>query len=316
VRDQHDALGTIITVTVYDASGTKARDAVEVAFSRIEEIESVVSLDDASSELSELNRQSHLAAASDELVEMLRLAFLVHKVSDGAFDVTTKPLLDLWRFDSREGPQSVDPAPAVQSDSVVRALRHVGMARILLGGGRSPSVSLVPGTIVDLSGVANGYAVDAAVDALHEAGIEQALVQTEDAARAIGGMPDGSPWVINLARPNAPSESVTRLGITDGAAAVAGGWRSGLGASEVIEPIIDPRSGFPTATCSSATIIAPTCAEAEALANAVSVLGPASGIKLIEGFKDLEALVIEYSDGEIGVHRSSGFGAFEKWEQN
>jgi len=283
VRDQQEFLKTVFTITVYDKDARAAEGAIERAFARIAQIEAIASATDESSELTELNRASYLASASNELVEMLRLAFVVHQVSAGAFDVSHGTLLALWQADPTLG----DDAPQVQSASITAARKHVGMERILLGTGRRPSVSLVPGTCVVLDGIAVGYAVDAAIESLRTAGITSAMVDAGSAARAIGAAPNGSPLAFG------------RLLLDDGAIATA----------TVNNHILDPRTGYPATAASSATVIAPTCAEAQTLAWAVFVLGPDAGLTLVEQLADTEALIFGTS---IEPFQSSGFPAIER----
>jgi len=224
VRDQREAMGTSVTITVYDKSTQVAEAAIDRAFARIAEIESVASPFDEASEVSELNRTSYLPAASDELIEMLRLSLIVSQVSNGAFDVTIGALLDLWQVDSTADTQFRDLSAESQGELIAEAQEHVGMNRILLGSGRKTSVSLVPGTRVDLEGIAKGYAIDAATDALREAGIEHASVEAGGNLHVYGGKPDGSPWEIPLHNPDNSNEHVARFQLRDGAIATSGSY--------------------------------------------------------------------------------------------
>ncbi|MBU1049453.1 FAD:protein FMN transferase [Candidatus Bipolaricaulota bacterium] len=309
VTDPREAMGVSVTITASHPNAQAAQMAIDLAFARIAKIESVASPANEASELSELNRTGYLPSASDELVEMLRLASVVNRVSDGALDVTIGAWLDLWQFDPTVDIQFWDRSPAVQSASITAAQKHVGMGRILLGGGRTTSISLVPGTIVDLGTIAVGYAVDAAIEALREAGIESAMVEAEGAARIMGSKPDGSPWVAVFGTQSASGESIARFHLTNEAIVMR------TVQDERLSPamggtILDPRTGYPAVATSGAVVIAPSCAEACALAAAVYVLGPADGLALIERLEYTEALMIGRADPQ-DVCRSSGLTAFE-----
>jgi len=282
VSDQHKLMGTVITITVHDENAKAAASAIEGAFARIAQVEAIASAADETSELSELNRASYLASASDELVEMLRLAFVVHQVSKGAFDVSHGALLDLWRVDFGTECQFTNLDTEVQSASITAARKHVGMDRILLGSGRKTSISLVPGTRIVLDGIAVGYAVDAAIESLRIAGIESVVVDAGSAVRVIGTAPNGSPLTVG------------RLLLDDCAIATVAGDSH----------ILDPRTGYPATAASGATVIAPTCAEAQSLAWAVFILGPDAGLSLIEQLANTEALICGPSTEPF---QSSGF---------
>jgi thiamine biosynthesis lipoprotein len=301
VSVQREAMGVPVTISVYDRNLKQADAAIEAAFGRMAQIESITSTTDETSELSTLNRLDLSPAASTDLAGMLRLSFVVNQVSDGAFDVTIGPLIDLWQ---------ATPSCEVQTASIAVAKRHVGMTRILLGSGHNPSISLVPGTRIDLDGIAVGYAVDAAVAALQDAGIESALVQAGVAYRGYGGAPDGEAWEIALASSRNPDEIITRFEITDGAIATVGTPDRFFNPTMQVEQVLDPRTGYPATALSSATVLAPTCAEACALATTVFVLGPERGLALIERFASNQAFLLGYEDPRT-ILRSSGMAAFE-----
>lgn len=307
VSDEREVMGAQLTITVYDRSTQVAEEAIDAAFASIAEIESAASPIDDGSEISELNRTSYLPAASDELVTMLRLASVVHQVSGGAFDVTMGALRELWKFNPQAETQFYDLSHDVQSASIAIAQKHVGMDRILLGSGRKTSISLVPGTILDLGPLAMGAAADAAIDALQDAGIEYALVRSGGNCRAYGGMPNGLPREIAFGNLN---DNVQRFQLIDGAIAMSSTceqlWASSTGHYRVL----DPRTGYPVTGASSVTVIAPTCAEASALATSVLVLGPESGIALIERLGDTEALILQCEDTE-DTQGSSGIASFQ-----
>lgn len=288
LSDQREVFGATVTITIYDQNAKTASQAISDAFDRIAQIESIASSADEASEISQLNQESYLPAASDELVEMLRLAFVVNQVSDGAFDVSHGALLDLWRFDPEADAQFKDVAPDVQSASITAAKRHVRMDRILLGSGRKTSVSLVPGTRIVLDAIAMGYALDAAVNTLRDAGIEHALIDAGTVAYALGTKPNGLSW------------SFGQFQIADKAIASA---TDGMF-------ILDPRTGYPATAASSATVIAPTAAEAQALATATLVMGSQAGLALIEQLARTEALIFGF-ERPVEAFRSSGLAAFE-----
>jgi FAD:protein FMN transferase len=311
VSEQREVMGSPATITVYDRSVRAAKDAIDAAFDRASDVYSAASSTDEASELSELNRASYLAAPSDELVEMLRLSFLVSELSAGAYDVTIGILLDLWQSGGEgAGLRFSDLAPTLQETAISEALRHVGMARILLGSGRPASITLVPGTRVDLGWIARGYAVDQAIDTLRQAGVGHACVEAGTVVRAYGGRRDGSPWVVALPNPENPDEALARFEVMDGAIATAGSYERFFDASAEMECVLDPRTGYPATALSSATVIAPTCAEANALAYTVLILGAESGVELVERFASIEALVVGFDDPKE-VKRSSGVDAFE-----
>jgi len=283
VSDQKPVLGETITVTVYSSSNDNGREAIEATFSRAAELESIVSSADPKSALTRLNEESHLASAPTELLDMLELALLVHRISSGALDVTAEPLRLLWATAADE---------QLQTASVVAALQRVGMHRIYVGGGRAPSISLIPGTTIGLHGIERAYAVDQMIDVLRSRGVSVAAIESAGLFRAIGSPPDneGRGWAVRT------GEIAACTG--DAACAFAHlGWARETPRMERSEElVVDPRTGYPIPSPPQVIVYAPTCAEARALACALQVMQPEPAIALIDSLGSTEARIVSSDD--------------------
>jgi thiamine biosynthesis lipoprotein len=167
---------------------------------------------------------------------------------------------------------------------------------------------------VDLGGIAKGHAVDRAIAALKDVGVKNALVDAGGDGYALGTRLDGTPWRVGVQDPDRPGDRrqlKAILTLSNVAYATSGDYQQYVEiGGERYAHIIDPRTGQPARLAASVTVIAPDCTTADALATAVSVLGPDAGIKLVEGLPGVECLVITRDADGLKRSASSGFGAF------
>ena len=215
---------------------------------------------------------------SPGLREVLALAFEVNKTSGGAFDITVGPLVDRWGFGAKGELKDVP------TDAELAALRE-GL------GHRHLALDTKAGTLaknraelrIDLSAIAKGYGVDQAAKALSAAGWTDYLVEVGGEIRVLGRTETGKPWRLAVERPSASERAVYQaIELERGAMATSGDYRNFTVVDGTrYSHTIDPNTGRPvTHRLASVSVIAPTCAEADALATALNVLGPSRGLEL------------------------------------
>jgi len=274
-------MGTVVSITVVEQEGIPATVAIDAAFAEIERIDRLMSTYDPESELSALNRDGSIEAGAD-LLEVVRRALEVHRLSGGAFDPTVEPLLELYgsSFQDRGGP----PSPA----EIRAALALVDAGRISIEGRQ---ISLPAGGRITLDGIAKGYAIDRAIDALWKRGVRGALVNAGGDVRALGRK-GGVPWSVALENPRDPREFLTTIPLEELAVATSGDYRRFFDPERKVHHILDPRSGESASGVISVTVTAPTAMTADALATAVFVLGVEEGIELVEELDGIEALLV------------------------
>ncbi len=304
-------MGTTYHVTVVHGFFNRPRGLDLLLTHRLEEIEQRFSTYRSDSEINRFNRwpaQGEAFKASAEFDLLIATAARIHALSRGAWDPTVRPLVDLWGF---------GPAPAagrVPDASAIQAAREaVGFKRIR----REANQTLVKTdsrVSLDLASIAKGYGVDALAALIRNEGYGDFLVEIGGEVFAAGRRPDGSPWRVGINQPRADAspDAVYRiLGLTDRAMATSGDYRNFFESEgRRYAHIIDPRTGFPVANgVVSATVTAPDCTLADALATALCVMGPASGLAMIDTLSGVEALVlVAAGDGtRVEEYRSSGF---------
>ncbi|MES2627000.1 MAG: FAD:protein FMN transferase [Pseudomonadota bacterium] len=237
----------------------------------------------AESELSRLNTSPPESTfiVSSELMTVLVMAKTLHGKTEGAFDITIGPLVNLWGF----GPQDIqDGLPDTAAIELNR--RKMGMADLVLDEKNLTVLKRKPLTL-DLSAIAKGFAVDKAAALLMQKGFNSFLVEIGGEIFASGLRPDGKPWVIAIESPLHDSRSAYDAFANFGEAIGVAGSGDYRNFREIDGTLysheIDPRTGYPIShNLSAVTVIAESTAEADAWATALMVLGPEAGKTLAD----------------------------------
>jgi thiamine biosynthesis lipoprotein len=308
-QDRREMMDTWVTITVYDREKTRAERAIEAAFARMTKIEEIASIYDENAEAYMLNEQGRLDNPSPELEEIIDAAKYYYKISKGAFDITVEPLLELWDYEEGVEKQFWELEPATQQQAIAQAMTLLGADRIRMISSPDRAIVLDPGMKITLGGIAKGYAVDQGLEVLRQQGIEHALIDAGGDIRVFGRKPNQEKWELALRNPKDADTSVVTFAIRDGAIATSGNYERFFDPSAEIGHIMDPRTGYSSHASSSASVVAPNCTQADALATAVFVLGPKDGISLVNTLDGVEALIIGYDDPQQ-VYESTGLDAY------
>lgn len=283
------AMGAEFRVVLFAREDVHARAVMSDALERIRELDLVLSDYIPNSELRRLTGPRPEVGAvqvSADLMGMLLVARAVHVQTDGAFDVTVGPLVRLWRRAFRQGEL---PAP----EAIQRAREQVGMDHLVLLPEESQAWPKRDGMGLDPGGIGKGYALDLALAVITEAGIRRALVEGGGDLVVSGPPPGQEGWRIELDwGPDANSDRP--LVLAHGAVATSGDLYQVLRLEGVAySHILDPRTGWALLGGRRASVVAPTGAQADALASGLCVAGPAGIDRFINGVPGVEAMVFE-----------------------
>jgi thiamine biosynthesis lipoprotein len=288
-------MGTFARVVAVAKDSSVANSAVEAAFAQVRNVDELMSDYKSDSEISAVNRNAYESPVkvSKATFEVLQKAIYFSGLSDGAFDVTVGPLVDLWR-------SAADTNSAPTETELQQARSRIGYEKLVLDANALTVRFVVEGMRLDLGGIAKGYAIDKAIEAMQENGALGAMVDVGGDIRCFGTPPRGkSTWLIGL---QDPDESEDWLGtgkpslvlkLTDCAIATSGDYRRFvLIEGEKHSHIVDTKTGRGSKGLSSVTIIAKKGVDADALATAVSAIGAEKGLALIETIPQAEAILI------------------------
>jgi FAD:protein FMN transferase len=289
-----ELMDTFFTITVYSDTPEKAEPAITEAFDEIKKIESELSVYRDDSEVARLNRDKIIKFPSGDLKNNIERSLLYSNLSNGAFDITVQPILDLFKRSFSEK----NAAPS--AEMIGRELKKVDYKRISIN---DREIMIGDDQKITLGGIAKGYAVEKAVGVLKRHNITMALVNAGGNMRAIGGKPDGA-WNIALEDPRNSDNYITVIQLNNNAVSTSGDYERYYDDNLKYHHIINPKTGYSATELISATIVTDNAFDADALSTAVFVLGEEKGMKLIESLPGVEGLIITK---EKKVLKSSGF---------
>lgn len=257
-----------------------------------------------SSLVSRINRGEDVTVDPDFAL-VFALSKRVNSLSHGAFDPTAAPLFNLWGF-GYDNSGSEPTAAMVDS-----ALSRVGMAHCDIIGGKVVKKS--PGTTFSFSAVAKGYGCDEVAAMLRRNGCRDYMVEIGGEITVAGVNARGEKWNIMIDAPvyatDGSHTGMAVIEVTDCGVATSGNYRNYRDtASGRIGHTINPVSGYPSGNATvSATIIAPTCAMADAMATACMVLEPSAAMDMVENAEGVECLLVVSGDTGMEIVTSAGF---------
>ena len=280
--------GTIFG-TLYHAKYLYDKDLQAELEAELQKVDASLSMFNPKSTISRINR-NEIDEVDEMLREVLELSFTIYKATDGAFDPTVAPLVNAWGFGFKNG-QMPD---STQVDSL---LTLVGLSHIHLDGNKLKKDN--PLSILDFSAIAKGYGVDRAAQVLRGKGIKNFMVEIGGEVVTAGVNDKGEPWRIGINKPDDDSTSTNTelqdvIAISGKAIATSGNYRNYyIKDGRKIAHTINPKTGYPAQQdILSSTVIAPTCAEADAFATAFMVLGTEGAKQVLEKQPQLETYFI------------------------
>lgn len=303
-------MGTTYHVKVVTGLFTSGPDLQQQIDNRLAAINKSMSTYDPGSEISRFNAIESTSASfspSDDFLNVLQVAGKLYRLTDGAWDGTLDPLVNLWGF-GRKG--EVNHIP--DDGEIRQTLAHVGFDRIRL----DPSGTMTkkdPAVTLDLASIAKGYGVDEIARLLGSKGFSNFLVEIGGEVYARGRRKDGMPWRVGINRPDKTAAFIDvykAVPLTDRAMATSGDYRIFFQIDDQsYSHILDPRTGRPVSNgVVSATVVAANCTVADGLATALMVMGPEKGVALVNRLASVACLiVVRQPDGTLTDHPSVGF---------
>lgn len=258
------------------------------------------------SELSRFNQadSTDWFEVSRETAEVVLLALKTSELSNGAFDVTVGPLVNLWGFGPAKGLERV-PNQLELDEARQQVGYHQLHARLDPPSLKKDSTHVY----VDLSAIAKGHGVDRAAEVLTNFGIRDFFVEVGGEISTSGLRVDGKPWQVGIEKPVEAERGVRAIvGLSNQCMATSGDYRNYYEVDgQRFSHTIDPATGRPvTHSLASATVVTNNCAWADALATSMMVLGPDKGIELAEQ-NDWAVLLIVRTNNGFENHTSSAF---------
>ncbi len=283
-------MGTFATVSVSPHDENEIRRAALIVEETMGELDAKLSIFKPDSEISLVNYAAGRGPVevSPATLNVLQLAFHYSELSEGAFDPTISPLMEIWGLSTRSEPLKQPPSEEI----IAATLLRVGWRGLALSG--ATAFLDVEGARLDLGGIAKGYAVDVSCHKLMGSGTASVLVDLGGNMRCLGRKENGEPWMIAVRNPFRPDESLGMIPLEPGeAVSTSGNYERfvTIGRRRYAH-ILDPRTGSPVQDMASVTVVSHSAAEADALSTALFVLGKEDGRIMLEKTASRAAMFI------------------------
>ena len=281
------AMGTLITQEIYDADSKKTSEEVSA---KIKSLEELMTINAPGGDINKLNENAGkgYVELNAETITVLKSARKISELSGGAFDITVGPVVKAWGIDTDN--------PRLPADETLsKLLSLVNYQDVQIDDENNRASLQKPGQIVDLGGIAKGYAGDAAIEMYKEKGIKSALINLGGNVVAHGSKPDGNAWSVGIQNPGAANgEVIGVVRVSDKAVVTSGGYQKYFEKDgRRYSHIFNPHTGYPADSgLLSVTIIAPSSVDADGLSTAIFVMGLNRGMDLIKRYGQAEAVFI------------------------
>jgi FAD:protein FMN transferase len=282
------AMGTVISQKVYGANGQAAMDQT---LEKIKSLEKLLTFNAAEGDIYKLNENAgkQKVELDPETIKIIKKAQQVSELSKGAFDITVGPLVKSWGIGTKQD--------YIPSNEEIKKLIPLINYKDLYVDDRSAGLKRV-GQMVDLGGIAKGYAGDVAIEIYKKNGIKSGFISLGGNVVTLGNKPDGSQWNVGIRNPRPQGDSggqiVGTVSVTNKAVVTAGDDQRYFEKDGIrYHHILDPKTGYPAQSdLMSVTLITDSSFDADALDTAVFILGLEKGKELLKQYGGVDAVFI------------------------
>jgi len=297
ISDTQLTMGTYVSMTLIHASRDEAEEAMGNAFKEINRLVGMMNRFDDTTAIGLLNREGIIHDIPKEMSWVVSKGLEYHRLSRGNFDITVKPVVDLFYKMGKSGNSNLPTGKEIE-----QVLPLVGSEKIEMGAGTIRFKR--PGMGITLDGIAKGYIVDKAAMVLREKGVENFLINAGGDIRTSGSKQDKKPWTVAVQDPQKKGKYPDIINMKDGAIATSGNYEVYFDKEKMLHHIVNPRTGISPLSLASVSVTARTTMDADALSTSVFIMEPEQGIKFINSRPDCECLTITRQGSK---HRSSGW---------
>jgi len=277
------AMGSFLAITIIHPSKAAADEAMGLAFDEVGRLSKLLSRHDASTPVAELNATGRLSAAPPEVLAVVNRALFYHRLTNGAFDVTVQPVVDLFKTDF-----AADHTPT--EAEIVELLPRVGSEHLKV---RDKDIAFHrDGMGVTLDGIAPGYIVDRISALLVKLGAANHLINCSGDIRTSGTAANGGRWTVAIQDPNHQQAYPDILTMGTGAISTSGSYEIFYDQEQTFHHIVSPQTGHSPTAAVSVTTVANSVMDADALATGLMVIPPAEAIRLVNQQPSCQCFII------------------------
>ena len=283
-------MGNRFEICVCGDDASWAEQSIDKAITEIQRIEKLLTTFDERSETNLINHNAGImpVKVSAETFYLVRRSIKLSELTQGAFDITYGSVdKRLWNFDTT---MTSLPDPAIAR----RSVRLINYRNIILDSQNMTVFLKEKGMRIGFGGIGKGYAADRARTLLQGEGVKDGFVNAAGDLTAWGNQPDGKPWTIGIANPDAKQYPFSTLQISDTAVATSGNYEKFVVIDgKKYSHTIDPKTGLPVTGIKSVTIISPHAEVSDALATPVMIMGTKVGLDLINQIHGIGCIIVD-----------------------
>ena len=306
IKEYSKTIYAMDTVMNLKISSTNGENILKKADTEVMRIENLLDRGNKNSEIYKINSEKS-CVISNETADLIKTSLSISEETNGAFDITTAPITDLWGFYDSD-------FHLPSNEDIKSTLKSVGYEQVQLNGTR---LSIPNNACIDLGGIGKGYTSDRIVKILKQNGVNSAIISLGGNVYAIGKKINGELWTVGVANPSDPTQHIGKLKVSDSAVVTSGGYQRCFEQDGVIyHHIINPDTGYSAQSgLASVTIISESGTRADGLSTSLFVMGLDKSIELWRKSLDFDAIFIT-DDGTIFVTEgiSGNFECAEKYE--
>ena len=285
-------MGCGFVITAIDDDPQRAWDAIRAGVKEIERIEDLISSWKDDSETTKINKHAGIAPVeiSKELFELIRRSLKISTITSGAFDISGTLSRYYWQFDRQEH-------ACLEKEKIHELRDLINYQLIELDEERSAVFLRKKGMKIGFGGIGKGYAAHRAQVVMKAFGIESGLINASGDLMCWGNALHKKNWTINIPHPNNRTEPLMEFDIPYGSIVSSGNHENyTLINGKRYSHIVDPRTGLPVKLIKNVSVISPNPEFADAMATAITVMGPDAGIQLVNRLNGVECIVIDEDD--------------------
>tara|TARA_B100001173_G_scaffold290440_1_gene281031 strand:- start:415 stop:1311 length:897 start_codon:yes stop_codon:yes gene_type:complete len=296
-------MGTTYTIKINSAKHIKNNYLEQSIEEKLKDLNSIFSTYSDSTEISKINlSKSKIINLSDDLAFVLKKALYYSQLSDGLYDPTVFPLVDLWGF----GPTNINSKP--NKNKVNELLKNISYKYISLN--EKELLLSNSNLYIDLNSIAKGYAVDSISNLLLNMGFSDFMVEIGGEVKCIGEN-NKNKWIIGIINPK-DENNLIKTNLKNMSIATSGNYNNYLIYEDIRYPhIINPKTGWPiNNNIISASVITENCIDADAIATILMLLPYEKGIELVNNMNNVESLLFIDNNNEITMLKSKDFDKY------
>nr|WP_229600041.1 FAD:protein FMN transferase [Runella sp. SP2] len=283
-------MGNRFEISAVSEDETWAQARIDEAVAEIQRIEALFTTFNDKSQTNLINANAGISPVkvNREVFELVKRSLRISEVTQGAFDITYGSIdKSLWNFDTQ---MTALPDPKTARQMV----RLINYRNVILDEAEGSVFLREKGMRIGFGGIGKGYAAEMAKRLMIQRGVENGIVNASGDLTTWGAQPNGEPWTIGIAHPDAKEQPFSYFNISNISVATSGNYEKYVMiGGKKYSHTIDPKTGLPVSGIKSVTIICPNAEIADAMATPVTVMGVRVGLDLINQMQGMACIIID-----------------------